>query len=70
MLLNYLGIKKGGASLDEIEDKLWELEGFSIRYNIASSKLVSITPAVSDDIFFKDFETLRVQIFAGTKLCA
>ena len=47
VLLNYFGIKKGNANLDEIEDKLLELEGFSIKCDIASSKIVSITSAGS-----------------------
>ena len=53
---------------DEIEDKLLELEDFSITYTIASSKLVNITFAGSGWQLFKEFEILRVQIFAGTQL--
>ena len=47
VLLNYFDIKKGDTNLDELEDKLLELEDFSIAYNIASSKIVSITSAGS-----------------------
>ena len=51
MLLNYFGNKKGDANLDEIEAKLWELEDFSITYNVASSELVSKRLLVVHDTF-------------------
>ena len=47
VLLNYFDVKKGNANLDKIEDKPLELEDFSIKFNIASSKIVSITSAGS-----------------------
>ena len=46
VLLNYFDIQNGDTNLDELEDKLLELEDFSIAYNIAS-KIVSITSAGS-----------------------
>ena len=69
VLLNYCGIKKGCANLDEIEDKLLELEDFSITCNIASSELVSVTSGGSTLIIFEEIKKLQVQIFAGIKLC-
>ena len=42
VLLNYFDVKKCNANLDEVEDKLLDLEDFSITY-IASSTIVHIT---------------------------
>ena len=42
---NYFDIKEGDANLNEIEDKILELEDFNITYIIASSKIVTITSA-------------------------
>ena len=42
---NYFGIKKSDANLDEIREKLSELDEFSITYKTGSFKLVGITSA-------------------------
>lgn len=47
VLLSYFDIKKGDGNLDETEDWKFGLEDFSITYNIAFSKIVSIMSAGS-----------------------
>ena len=40
VLLNYFDIEKGDVNLGKIDDKLFEMEDFSMKYNIASSTIV------------------------------